>query len=250
MKRYLVALALVISFAFGGTAMAAEKVYINGIDANYPPHAFIGKSGKPEGFDVDALDWVAKKMGFKVKHVPMDWDTIIASLVAKKIDMVCSGMSISPERTAVVTFTEPYFSVKKVLVVNNNKKFTREELLTGKKVIGVQRGTNEDVWLEENKAPNKWNYTLKKYANAPMAIEDLVNGRIDAAAVDSAPANDAIKKGNKPVSIAGEFAEADDFGIATRNEDKELRDMLNQGFQLLVKDPYWEELQKKYDSYQ
>lgn len=250
MKRYLVALALVISFAFGGTALAAQKTYINGIDANYPPHAYVGKSGQPEGLDVDALDWVANKMGFKVKHVPMDWDTIIASLLAKKIDMVCSGMSISPERTAVVTFTEPYFRVKKVLVVRNNNQLSRDQVLTGKKVVGVQRGTNEAEWLEQNKAPNNWNYELRYYDSAPMAIEDLVNGRIDAAAVDSAPANDAIRKGKKPVSITGEFAEADDFGVATRNEDKELRDLLNQGFQLLLQDPYWQELQQKYDSYQ
>lgn len=249
MKRYLVCLALVFSLAFAGSAPAAQKTYINGIDANYPPHAYVGKSGQPEGLDVEALDWIAKKMGFQVKHVPMDWDTIVASLLAKKIDMVCSGMSISPERQAVVTFTHPYFSVRKVLLVRNNNKLTKEQVLTGKKILGVQRGTNEAEWLEQNKAPNQWNYTLRYYDSAPMAVEDLVNGRLDAAACDSAPANDAIKKGMKPVQVAGEFADADDFGVATRNEDKELRDMLNQGFELLRNDPYWLELQKKYDSY-
>ncbi len=249
-KRYVVAMAMALCLAFAGTALAAQKTYINGIDANYPPHAYVGKSGQPEGFDVEAMDWIAKKMGFTVKHVPMDWDTIVASLLAKKIDMVCSGMSISPERKAVVTFSEPYFSVRKVLVVRNNNALTRDQVLTGKKNIGVQRGTNEAEWLEQNKTPNKWNYTLRYYDSAPMAIEDLVNGRLDAAAVDSAPANDAIKKGKKPVRITGEFAEADDFGVATRNEDKELRDMINKGFKLLKADPFWQQLQAKYDSYQ
>ena len=249
LKRYLVCLALVISFAFAGSAIAAQKTYINGIDANYPPHGYMGKSGQPEGLDVEAVDWIGKKMGFQVKHVPMDWDTIIASLLAKKIDMVASGMSISPERTAVVTFSNPYFKVAKVLVVRNNNKLTRDQVLAGKKTLGVQRGTNEAEWLEQNKAPNKWNYALKYYDSAPMAIEDLVNGRIDAAAVDSAPANNAIKQGKKPVQIVGEFADSDDFGVATRNEDKELRELINKGFDLLKKDPYWLELQEKYDSY-
>ena len=78
--------------------IAAEKVYINGIDANFPPFAYVDKSGNPDGFDVKALDWIAKEMGFKVKHQPMDWDGIIPSLKAKKIDIVASGMSITDER--------------------------------------------------------------------------------------------------------------------------------------------------------
>ena len=43
-------------------AIAEEKVYINGIDANFPPFAFVDKSGAPDGFDVKALDWIAKEM--------------------------------------------------------------------------------------------------------------------------------------------------------------------------------------------
>ena len=231
-------------------ALAAQKTYINGIDANYPPHAYVGKSGQPEGLDVEAMDWIAKKMGFQVKHVPMDWDTIVASLLAKKIDMVCSGMSITPERQKRVSFSEPYFSVRKVLVVRNSSNLSRDQILQGKMRLGVQRGTNEAELLETSKASKGWNYTLVYYDSAPLAIEDLINGRIDSAAVDSAPANDAIKRGKRPVRIAGEFADADSFGVATRNEDTELRRMINEGFRLLKKDPFWQQLQDKYDSHQ
>ncbi len=89
------------------TVIAAEKVYINGIDANFPPFAYVDKSGNPDGFDVKALDWIAKEMGFKVKHQPMDWDGIIPSLKAKKIDIVASGMSITDERKKQVNFSTP-----------------------------------------------------------------------------------------------------------------------------------------------
>ncbi|MDR2825416.1 MAG: ABC transporter substrate-binding protein [Deltaproteobacteria bacterium] len=233
--------------AVPGKAFAADKVYVNGIDASYPPFAFVDEKGNPAGFDVDSMNWIADKMGFKVKHEPMDWSTIITSLLQKRIDLVCSGMSISAERQAVITFSNPYYSIRKYLLVTADSSLTKDNLLTGNKKLGVQSGTNEALWLEENKASNKWNYSLSYYASAPAAIEDLVNKRIDGAAVDSAPANDAMGKGKKPVKVVGEFAENDDFGVATRNEDTELRGLINKGYELLKKDPYWEELQKKYE---
>lgn len=248
MRKYVMGVVFALSaLAFAATgAMAAAKSYVNGIDANYPPFAYVDKSGKPAGFDVESMDWIAKKMGFTVTHKPMDWNGIIPDLLAKKIDMVCSGMSISPERAARVTFSDPYFTIQKVLVVRSKSKLTREDVLTGKKTLGTQRGTNEAEWLDKNRDANKWNYTLRYYDSAPAAIEDLVNGRIDAAGVDSAPAKDAIGKAGKPVKIVGEFAPTDNFGVAMRNEDTELHKLVNEGYKLLKADPYWEELQKKH----
>ncbi len=244
-KQFLVmAAAALITLTLAGTASAAA--YVNGIDANYPPFAYVDASGKPAGFDVDSMDWIAKKMGFTVTHKPMDWNGIIPDLLAKKIDMVCSGMSISPERAARVTFSEPYFTIQKVLVVRSNSKLTKEQILTGNKKLGTQRGTNEAEWLAQNRDKNKWNYELRYYDSAPVAIEDLVNGRVDAVGIDSAPAQDAIGKAKKPVKIIGEFAPSDNFGVAMRNEDKTLQKLINDGYRLLKKDPYWEELKKKH----
>ena len=60
-----------LCFLCSASVIAAEKVYINGIDANFPPFAYVDKSGNPDGFDVKALDWIAKEMRFKVKHQPI-----------------------------------------------------------------------------------------------------------------------------------------------------------------------------------
>jgi ABC-type amino acid transport/signal transduction systems, periplasmic component/domain len=244
-KSFLTGLVLSV-FLLCGTAFAAEKTYINGIDANYPPFAFVDEKGQPSGFDVDSMTWIAKKMGFKVEHKPMDWDGIIPSLLAKKIDMVCSGMSISPERKEKVTFSDPYWNIRKYLLVHNESTLTRDDLLTGKKVLGVQSGTNEAEYLKAEAPKNNWNYTLKFYESPPLAIEDLLNKRIDAAAIDSAPADEAIHKAKNPIKIVGEFAEPDDFGVAMRNEDAELHKLVNEGYKLLKADPYWEELKAKY----
>lgn len=236
----------ILGVAFVAMSHAADKVYINGIDANFPPFAFVDKSGKPDGFDVKALDWIAKEMGFKVQHQPMDWDGIIPSLKAKKIDIVASGMSITEERRKQVNFTIAYWKIKQVLVAKKDATVTVEKALADGNKIGVQRGTTEAKWIEENlikKGGKK--FELVQYDSAPLAVEDVVNGRIVAAAMDDAPALDAMKK--KPVKILGGFGMKDeDFGYAIRKEDTEFLKTVNEGLKRLMKSPYWAELKKTY----
>ena len=226
-----------------GSAVAADK-YVNGIDANFPPFAYMDKSGKASGFDVDAVAWIAKKEGFAVTHQPVDWDGIIASLLAKKIDFICSGMSITAERAKQVAFTNPYWKVQNVFVTKKDAKLTSDDLLKGNKKIGVQQGTAEAAWLKDNKEKNGWNFTLRYYDSAPLSVEDVLNGRIDAAGMNEAPAKDA--SGKKPVKIAGEFGNLDSYGCAVRKEDTALLKKLNDGYKALMTDKTWQDLVAKY----
>ena len=169
--------ALLLSITLAAPALAAGKHLINGIDANYPPFAYVDETGKPAGFDVDSMNWIAKKMGFTVEHKPMDWDGIIPALLAKKIDMVCSGMSISPERKAQANFSDPYWTIRKIFITKKGSKVTEDQIYNGKIKLGVQRGTNEHEMLQKAQAEKKYNYQLRFYDSGPMAIEDLLNGR-------------------------------------------------------------------------
>ena len=92
---------------------ASAPVYnlINGIDADFPPFTYIDNNDNPVGFDIDCVDWIAKEMGFEVKHIPIPWDSIIAELLAGKIDLIASGMTITEERKKVVDFTIPYWQI-------------------------------------------------------------------------------------------------------------------------------------------
>lgn len=248
--RVLVGMVLVVSCLFWvnvNLGFAEEKMIINGIDANFPPFAYVDKNGNPDGFDVKSVDWIAKEMGFKVKHQPMDWDGIIPSLNAKKIDMIASGLSVTDERKKQVAYTIPYWVIKQVLVVKNDSDLTPETALADGNKIGVQRGTSEAKWMEENliKKEGK-DFELVYYDSAPLSVEDVLNGRIVAAAMDDAPANDAVRK--KPVKIIGGFGMHDEeFAYAVRQDDTELLNTLNEGLKKLMASPEWEELQKQYD---
>jgi polar amino acid transport system substrate-binding protein len=245
-RWYVVFLLTVLLLMPASNVLGAEKVYINGIDANFPPFAYVDKNGVPDGFDVKAMDWIAQKMGFKVVHKPMDWDGIIPSLKAKKIDLIASGMSVTDKRKEQVNFTIPYWVISQVLVAPKDCTLTVDEILSKGNKVGVQRGTTEAGWMKDNLIKKGKNFTLVEYDSAPLAVMDVVNGRIVAAAMDDAPAKDAVKK--KPVKVIGTFGmPQEDFAYAVRKQDTDLLKMLNEGLKLLMEDPYWNELIKQYE---
>ncbi|MDE5832671.1 MAG: ABC transporter substrate-binding protein [Desulfovibrio sp.] len=244
MKR-LSSLVLALALALFASGVQA-KSYVNGIDPNYPPFAYIDeKTGEAAGFDVDSLNWIAKNMGFEVKHKPMAWDGIIPALLANQIDMVCSGMSITPQRAEQVQFSDPYWTVSRVFLVPADADISVQEILSKPIKIGVQRGTSEASAIKEEQEAKGYPFELRYYDSAPLAVEDLQNGRIQAALMDELPADDAISKG-RAVKKAGTHGEPDGFGVAMRKGESELRKLIDEGYKRLKEDPYWQELQKKY----
>ena len=150
------------------------------------------------------------------------------------------------ERAKQVAFTTPYWVVKQVLVVKKDADLTPETALKNGNRIGVQRGTPEAKWIETNLIKKKGtDFELVYYDSAPLALEDVLKGRIIAVAMNDAPANDAASK--KPLKIIGGFGMHDEaFAYAVRREDRELLNTLTEGLKKLMASPYWEHLKRHY----
>jgi polar amino acid transport system substrate-binding protein len=247
MRTKIFGLTMIALFLVGkSVGLSQEKVFINGFDAAYPPFTFVDKKGKPAGFDIDGIDWIAKEMGFKVKHQPTDWAAIVPSLKAKKIDLIASGMSITPERQAQVNFCDPYWQVIQLLVVHKDADLTVEEALKPDRKIALLRGSAESKWMTENMLKKGYAFELRFYDTTPLAIEDVANGRADAAAVSNTAFAEAVDKG-LPIKEIGRYGQPDvNYGYAVRKEDDEFRAKLNEGLRRLKASPYWDELVEKW----
>jgi polar amino acid transport system substrate-binding protein len=233
---------------FSGMAMASEeKIYINGIDANYPPFSFIDGKGEPDGLDIMAINWIAKEMGFKVKHQPTQWESIIPSLKAGKIDFIASGMSVSEERKQQVNFSTSYFKTVMVLAAKRQNPIMPDKTMEPEMKWGVQRGTSEARWIEDKLIVDKEKkFKLLQYDSAPLAMEDVLNGRIDVAAVSQTSAEEFIENG-KDIKIIGVYGQPDDeTAYAVRKEDAEFLKKLNEGLKRLMASAEWIEMKKKY----
>ncbi len=235
---------LLLLIAFSTNAQAAKK-YINGIDKYYPPFAYINEKGKATGFDVDSINWIAKKMGFEVEHKAIEWKVITKELANSKIDMIASGYSITPERGAHIMFSNPYWELKKVFIASNKSNITKEQILNSKSKVGVQRGTDEALLLQNMLVNKEANFELILYVSLDKIIEDVLNAKLDAGAMDSAPAHFAIEH-KSPIKELDNFGEVVQFGVAINKSNLNLLAIINEGYRLLMSDPYWNELKQKY----
>jgi polar amino acid transport system substrate-binding protein len=223
-----------------------DKTYIVGIDGQYQPFSYIDASGTAQGFDVDAMRWIAQKKGMKITFQATAWDGIIPALQAKKIDLIYAGMTITPERAEQVNFTAPYWEVNQDVVARKDSTLTLDDVKAGKAIIGTQSGCTAAIWIDKNlistgKMPQG---NLKLYDNTPLAVDDLTSGRVDAVMYDDLVLKDIIA--NKSVKKIGNIETREEFGIAVRKSDPELLATLNDGLTQLKADPYWQELITKH----
>jgi len=250
-KKFMLALVfslVAVMWIFGGNILWAQekKVYIDGIDPDFPPFSYVDEKGECAGFDVEAIKWIAKEMGFEVKIQPTAWDAIIPSLKSRKIDLIASGMTITEERKKVVDFTIPYWEIDQSVAVREESELNIISALSGKYIVGTQRGCTAAMWIEDElvKKGIIGKDKLKLYEGFSLAVKDLLNGRVDSAMMDDVMVKDAIK--GKPLKIIGIIKTGEIYGYAVRKEDKELKEMLNEGLRRLMKSPKWDELIAKY----
>lgn len=229
-----------------GSAGHQQKTYIVGIDAEYPPYSYLDPNGTPTGFDVESMRWIARKKGLDVRFQPTAWDGMIPSMDAGRIDMVYSGMTITPERQEKVNFSIPYLEINQTIAVPDSGKKTLDDFYAGRMVVGAQRGTTGAIWVENNLV-NKGLMpadNLKLYDSFPLVAEDLSIGRIDAAVYDKPSMVTAIA--GKPAHLIGEIDTNEQYGVAIPKSDPVLLGIINEGLLDLMKDPYWQTLRTKY----
>jgi len=224
---------------------------VYGFDPEYPPFTQVLPNGSVVGFDVDVINWIAKKYGWKIIYKPWDWSTIVDALVKGDIDIIASGMTITASRSEKIWFSIPYYSYVHELVVRVDKDMSIDEILNSDEYIAVQLGSTADEWAERLL---KAGYKFKKLGlNSYVdALEALLDGRAIAVITDSAFLKPYLRRNpdiSKKVKVLGTIGPPYTYGIATRPEDVWLRNMINKALEEFMNSPEWDRLLKKWDLY-
>ncbi len=244
----LLALLFCSLIATAANAQDTKKIRI-GVEGAYPPFSQVGPDGKVQGFDIDIANALCQEMKAQCTMVQQDFDGMIPSLNAKKIDAVIASMSITEERRKSVEFSEKYYHTPARLVVKSDANLTpTPEGMKGKR-IGVQRTTTHDRFATATFNQSE----IVRYGKQDEAFLDLTAGRLDAVLCDTVNGSTGFLKtpGGKGFSFAGPvYFDPKYFGfgagIAVRKSDTALRDAFSAAIKALRDNGTYKKINDKY----
>ncbi|MET9316216.1 ABC transporter substrate-binding protein [Kribbella sp. NPDC003505] len=177
-----------------------------------PYKPFQYKDGtKVVGFDVDLLDLVAKDLGLEQDVVNIEWAQVTsgAAFQAKKCDMGMGAMTITPERQAAISITEPYMDATQVLMTKKDSGIKSLADLRGKK-LGAQADTTGKKYADDNAKAN--GYTVIPFNDLALQENNVKSGRVDAAINDNGVLYDFVKE-NPDMAVVAEFNTGEQYGF-------------------------------------
>lgn len=233
-----------------GTETAGNgKTFTVGFDASFPPYGY-QENGEYVGFDLDLAQEVCDRNGWELVKTPIDWDAKNIELNGGSIDCIWNGFTMNG-REDDYTWTPAYINNTQVFAVNKNSGIKKAADLAGKNVL-VQADSSALAALqdEENtdiKALADSFGSLTQVPDYESALMELEAGSADAVAMDEGVALTKQAQ-NDNIVILDDVISQEQYGIAFKKGNDELRDQVWSTLLEIEKDGTVDKIAAKYPS--
>ena len=226
---------------YGEFTTIEEGKLIMSTNAQFPPYEMVadgeGFNGTGfEGIDIEIAAALADKLGLELVIDDMEFDSALLAVQNNAADMMLAGLSYSEERDEVVDFSDSYATGVQVVIIKEGSDVTMDNL--GDYMIGTQRGTTGYIYASDT--PENGGYGedhVIGYDNGATAVQELINGTIDAVIIDQQPA-EAYVAANPDAGLTildGNWVE-EDYCLAVDEGNTALLDALNTAMNELKSD--------------
>jgi polar amino acid transport system substrate-binding protein len=208
------------------------------------PPFWIGKDydSLTGGFEVDLSKEIGRRLGLnQVRYVEMPFSGLVAGQQCP-CDIDFSQVTITPERSKVVQFTEPYFDANQGVLAR--KGITVASVADAKKVRwGIQLNTTATGFLADKIQPDT---EPRVYDRTVDAFAALNAGQIDAVMLDVPIVLGAVEaKQVKDAEVVGQFKTGEVYGAVVNRDSKNL-EAFNTAIKSMVEDGTRDRLFQQY----
>jgi polar amino acid transport system substrate-binding protein len=145
------ALSFVIFLGLSGCSPASHSQLIVGMELAYPPFEMTDPQGHPAGVSVDLAQALGKFLGREVQIVNIPFDGLIPSLQTRKIDLIISSMTATPERAKAIAFSDPYLKTGLCLLVGKSSPIQSiDDADQPGRTVVVKRGTTGHIYAADH----------------------------------------------------------------------------------------------------
>jgi polar amino acid transport system substrate-binding protein len=156
-------------------SIMAAKVIKVAVPQDFAPFGSVGLDMKPQGYDIDMAELIAKALGVKAELIPVTTANRIAYLQTHKADIVISSLGKTPEREKVIDFSVAYAPFFSGVFGTKDIKVDKPADLSGK-TVGATRGAIEEQALTNLAPPDA---TIKRFEDNNATIAAFVSGQVD-----------------------------------------------------------------------
>src|SRR5262245_39406388 len=119
MKRLLPSAIGLLCILLSCSPLSDQKLIV-GMELAYPPFEMTDTQGQPTGVSVDLARALGKQLAKEVEIQNIPFDGLIPALKTRKIDLIISSMTATPERAESIDFSEPYLKTGLCLLTGKN----------------------------------------------------------------------------------------------------------------------------------
>ena len=217
-------------------------------NASFPPYEMVAADGSLEGIDIDVAAAIAQKLGLELQIDNMGFDACILAVQQGKSDICMAGLTVTPERSAVMDFTDTYANGVQVVIVATNSDIATLDDLANDKMIGTQMGTTGYIYCSDTVENGGYGEDhVVPYDDGAAAIQALLKGQIDAVVIDNMPAQEYVAANPGLKILDMEYAN-EDYAIGVAKGNTALLDAVNAALNELIADGTVQSIVDKYIS--
>lgn len=169
---------------------AIERILKNnelvvGTAPDMPPLSMKNKAGKVIGYEADLSKYIADAMGVDLRIETITFSELLPALESGRVDMVLSGMTITPQRNLKVAFIGPYITSGKCILTKVESLAEAEDgskIKAKDKTFAVLRGSTSQAFVENSIKGVKITLT----DNYEQAVNLVLKNKADAMIADYA----------------------------------------------------------------
>ena len=233
----------------GGEAVDLSDVLVEpgklimSTNAAFPPYEMVadgeGVYQGYEGIDVEIAVAVADKLGLELQIDDMDFDAALMAVQNNAADVMLAGLSYREDRDEVVDFSDSYATGIQVVIVPEGSEVTLDNV--GEYMIGTQRGTTGFQYATDDYGQDH----VIGYDNGATAVQELLNGTIDAVIIDNEPAKAYVAANEGLTILDGAWVE-EDYCAAVDEGNTVLLDAINAALNEMITDGTVQTIVDKY----
>ena len=233
----------------GGEAVDLSDVLVEpgklimSTNAAFPPSEMVadgeGVYQGYEGIDVEIAVALADKLGLELQIDDMDFDAALMAVQNNAADVMLAGLSYREDRDEVVDFSDSYATGIQVVIVPEGSEVTLDNV--GEYMIGTQRGTTGFQYATDDYGQDH----VIGYDNGATAVQELLNGTIDAVIIDNEPAKAYVAANEGLTILDGAWVE-EDYCAAVDEGNTVLLDAINAALNEMITDGTVQTIVDKY----